>query len=97
MARPALLAPVTLGAALPALPAWRVQSGALVRTLTFDGFMPGVKALALIGPLADALDHHPDVELGFGKLVLRLSTHDAGGITALDVELASQIDRALGG
>ena len=97
MARPAPLTPLALEAALPALPAWHLHNGALVRTLTFSGFMPGVKALAIIGPLADALDHHPDVQLGFGKLVLQLRTHDAAGITALDVELAQQIDRALGG
>ena len=54
-------------------------------------FHHGVEFVVEIGRLADAMDHHPDVDLRYGSVSLRLTTHDAGGLTRLDVELARQI------
>jgi pterin-4a-carbinolamine dehydratase len=47
-----------------------------------------------VGALADAADHHPDVDLRYPSVTVRLTTHDAGGLTAKDVALARRIDAA---
>lgn len=65
-------------------------------TATFRtrSFARGVELITEIGRLADAMDHHPDVDLRYGSVTLRLTTHDADGLTHLDVELARQISDA---
>jgi len=43
-------------------------------------------------PVAERAEHHPDLEVGYGKVLVKLSTHDAGGLTELDLKLAGEID-----
>jgi 4a-hydroxytetrahydrobiopterin dehydratase len=78
-------------ASLLALPGWAREGDTLRRTFTFSGFPEAVAFVqALVAP-AEAMDHHPDVDLRYNKVTVALSTHSAGGITALDVELAGAI------
>ena len=74
-------------------PGWTLDaSGALVRALTFPDFASALAFVVRVGLAAEKKDHHPDIELGWGKARVRWTTHDAGGITSLDLELATLTD-----
>jgi 4a-hydroxytetrahydrobiopterin dehydratase len=95
MARPSKLSKEQIDQWLGAHPTWSREGEALVRTYTFADFSAALGFVVRVGLLAEKRDHHPDVELGWGRAKLRWTTHDAGGITALDAELAEGSD-ALG-
>lgn len=79
-------------ARLAALPAWRCVDGALQREFGFADFhhtMAFVNALAWI---ADREDHHPDLQLGYGRCQVRWNTHSAGGVTINDFICAAKVD-----
>lgn len=85
----------TLAAALDQLPGWEHSAGWLVRTWKTDGWRSSMLIVNAISFLAEAADHHPDVELHWGSVVVRLQTHSAGGVTIKDVELATSIERLI--
>jgi 4a-hydroxytetrahydrobiopterin dehydratase len=70
---------------------WRVLFDALHARFRTDDFATGLKLVKKIGKAADKADHHPDVDLSYGQVDVRLSSHDAGGVTERDVDLARQI------
>lgn len=70
---------------------WRLLFSALHACFRFEGFATGVRLVTRIGEVADELDHHPDLDLRFGRLRVRLSSHDVHGVTARDVRLARRI------
>jgi 4a-hydroxytetrahydrobiopterin dehydratase len=76
---------------------WQVlesgQVGSVFRTGSFD---KGVDLVVRIGALADAANHHPDVDLRYPSVTVRLSTHEVGGLTERDVALARAISAAAG-
>jgi 4a-hydroxytetrahydrobiopterin dehydratase len=84
-----------LATRLSALPGWRVDGDALVKDLAPRGFKRAIALAIEIAAQAHVVDHHPDLSLGFGRLEVRLTTHDAGGISARDVELAASIEAAV--
>lgn len=88
-----LLAAADLQAALAALPGWTVAGGELVKTFRFAGYLQGVEWVNRVAAEAERLNHHPDLHLGWRRVGVRLSTHSAGGLTRLDVELATRIER----
>jgi len=65
----------------------------LARTLKFTGFMPGVALVNRIAEVAEQEGHHPDLELTYGALTVRLRTHAADGLTRNDFVLAAKIDQ----
>lgn len=93
MAKPTALNPAEIAGRLAALPAWRLADGALERTYETDGWPTTLMLVNAIGFYAEAADHHPDLAVTWGKVVVRLWTHSAGGVTASDVELAQLIER----
>lgn len=73
---------------------WQEEDGALVRTFKTPDFLTAYNLVsALVGP-AEGLNHHPDIAFGWGYVRISLTTHDAGGITELDHQLAAAIDLA---
>lgn len=71
---------------------WREEDGALVRTFKTPDFLTAYNLVsAIVGP-AEGLNHHPDITFGWGYVRITLTTHDAGGITGLDHQLAAAID-----
>jgi 4a-hydroxytetrahydrobiopterin dehydratase len=82
-----------IGAALKSLPGWSHESGAIVKTYKFGKFAEGIAFVQRIAEAADAMDHHPDIDIRYTKIRVALSTHDAGGVTASDVKLASEVER----
>lgn len=76
---------------LVALPRWSTPDGWLHREFTTDGWRSTMLLVNAIAFLAEAANHHPDLEVHWGRVVVRLQTHSAGGITDKDLELAGQI------
>jgi 4a-hydroxytetrahydrobiopterin dehydratase len=70
---------------------WRVLFTALHARFKTVDFAAGLELVKKIGKAADKADHHPDVDLSYGQVDVRLSSHDAGGVTERDVDLARQI------
>ena len=97
MTRPPRLSPDEVSAALQALPLWSGDGEGLRRSVELPSFGDAVAAIVRIGFLAEAMDHHPDVDLRWRTLHLALVSHSAGGVTELDLELARRIDAALPG
>ena len=88
-----LLSEQTIATALKSLPQWEVRDGWLRRRFVTPGWPHTMQLVQAIGFLAEAAWHHPDLHVGYAQVVVLLQTHKAGGITALDVELAQKIDQ----
>ena len=78
---------------LSTLPSWQVESGELVRTFQFGDFLGSIAFVNQLAPLAEAKGHHQDIDIRYNRVRLGLVTHDAGGLTAKDFDLAAQIDK----
>ncbi len=91
MNRPRLTA-AELDAALTALPGWRNIDGKLHREWKFGDFRAAFAFMTKVALAAEAQDHHPEWWNSYATVRVWLWTHDAGGITAADVALASAID-----
>jgi 4a-hydroxytetrahydrobiopterin dehydratase len=81
-----------IGAALADLPDWQRDEESLVRTRRFSDFVHAIDFVEEVAAVAEELQHHPDIDIRYNKVTLRLSTHSAGGLTARDVELAARLD-----
>jgi 4a-hydroxytetrahydrobiopterin dehydratase len=68
-------------------------AGALTRTYSFDDYAAGVAFAVQVAFAAEARDHHPDLHIGWRRVQVAWSTHDAGGITPLDTEMAERTDQ----
>jgi len=91
---PARLSDLEIQRALGGLPGWSRRGDVLTKTFTFPRFMDGIDFVTRIAKLADAADHHPDIDIRYTKVTCTLSTHDAGGITTKDLDLAKEIEGA---
>ena len=81
-----------LSAELSALDGWTIEVNMLKKRLKFANFAESLAFVNSVGALAEAADHHPDITFGWGYTELALTTHDRGGITDVDIALASKID-----
>jgi 4a-hydroxytetrahydrobiopterin dehydratase len=86
-----------IAAALATLPGWSREGDAIVRRFTFKAFAEGIRFVDRVAVLADAADHHPDIDIRWTTVTMALSTHSVGGITAKDAALAARIDEAARG
>lgn len=77
---------------LKSLPEWQHSDGRLRREFATGNFLAGVELVNKITPLAEELNHHPDIHLTYPKVVVEIFTHDVGGITEFDFALAERID-----
>ena len=80
---------------LTSLPDWNIQGGELVRTFSFKDFRASLAFVNHVGELAESAGHHPDIDIRYNKVRLGLVTHDAGGITAKDVEMAGRLSQSV--
>jgi 4a-hydroxytetrahydrobiopterin dehydratase len=78
---------------LRTLSGWGVHEGQLIRTFAFAGFIDGIRFVDRVAELAEAAGHHPDIDIRYNKITIRLSTHDAGGITEKDFTLARGMNK----
>jgi 4a-hydroxytetrahydrobiopterin dehydratase len=88
----ALLDDSQIEAQLAELPGWQRAGAAIEKTFERGDFVGSVKFVdALVEP-AEAMGHHPDLEISWDKVTVTLSTHSEGGVTSADFELAGKID-----
>lgn len=86
-----LLAHAEIEQALRDLPGWTFEAGALRRVFRFADFRAAFAFMTGVALAAEAVDHHPDWSNSHGSVDVRLSTHSAGGVTEVDVQLAREI------
>jgi len=77
---------------LNSLPSWRREGNEITRTFTFPDFRASLAFVNKTGDLAEAAAHHPDIDIRYNKVRLALTTHDAGGLSAKDFDLAAKIN-----
>ncbi|MHC4975637.1 MAG: 4a-hydroxytetrahydrobiopterin dehydratase [Planctomycetota bacterium] len=77
---------------LQTLSDWSEIQGSIQRTYQLSDFKESIAFVDKVATLAEERDHHPDILIRYNKVTLTLSTHDAGGITEKDFELATQCD-----
>ncbi len=78
---------------LSALAGWSLtEAGEITRTFELPSFPQALLFVNTVGWLAEAANHHPDIVIRYRRVTLTLSTHDAGGLTTKDFDLAAQID-----
>lgn len=80
---------------LHSLPDWEIVSGELVKTFQFKDFLEALSFVNRVGESAESAGHHPDIDIRYNKVRLALVTHDAGGLTAKDFELASKAEKLI--
>ncbi len=71
---------------------WKTENGNLKKHFEFKNFAESLAFINRVGALAEKLDHHPDILFGWGYAEFFITTHDAGGITQRDFELARAIE-----
>jgi 4a-hydroxytetrahydrobiopterin dehydratase len=91
------LGPAELEAALQSLPGWSLREGRLHRELVFRDFSEAFGFMTRVALEAERRNHHPDWSNVWNRVVIDLWTHDAGGITQNDVELATRIQSLAAG
>jgi len=73
-------------------PAWTEQGDTISRTFTFEDFAEAMGFVTRVGVAAERAFHHPDIDIRWNKVTLSLTSHDVGGLTERDIELAARID-----
>ena len=71
---------------------WQRVDSVLVRAIRFKSFTDAVEFVAAIAPVAESINHHPDIDVRWRTVNLRVQTHSAGGLTEFDFELARRLD-----
>jgi 4a-hydroxytetrahydrobiopterin dehydratase len=88
---PQLLPDPAIAEALTSLQ-WKREGDELEKTVTLKDFAAALAYVNEVGALAEAHNHHPDIAISWNKVTLHLSTHSAGGLTQLDLDLARAVD-----
>jgi len=83
------------GLHLKAIPDWSKRGQTIHRTFKFEGFLKSMDFVNRIARKAQKINHHPDIDIRFNKVMLKLTTHDEGGLTEKDFSLARQCDEIL--
>ena len=89
----ARLTPKQIKESLPAVPKWKKRGSEITRTYEFKDFPAAIKFVNSVAKVAEKAWHHPDIDIRWNKVTLTLSTHDEGGLTQKDFELAARFDR----
>lgn len=81
-----------IATALTKLEGWSIEDGNLTKTFVFDRYPDGPDFAVKVGQIAEELNHHPDIHIGYRKVRVAVHTHDVGGLSPYDFELAKRID-----
>lgn len=71
---------------------WRHEGDEIVRTFEFGDYLHGVNFAQMVGEIAQSQFHHPEITIRFKEVDIRLTTHDEGGVTDADLEMAELIE-----
>lgn len=80
---------------IQSLEGWKRKGRFITKEFKFEEFMDGIRFVDGIARVAERLDHHPDIHIRWTTVRLEIQTHEVGGITQLDLNLASEIERNL--
>jgi 4a-hydroxytetrahydrobiopterin dehydratase len=97
MSRPSRLSEAEVTAKLTGLAGWSRAGETITKTFTFAGFPEAVAFVTRLVEPAERLEHHPDIDLRYNRVIASLSTHDQGGLTAFDFTLAAEMEKAAQG
>jgi len=81
-----------IAAALGELEGWTDSAGKIEKLFGFENYLDGVAFASAVGFLAETLDHHPDIEIGWRKVRIAMNTHAVEGLSPYDFELARRIE-----
>ena len=81
-----------MGEALSGLAGWEREGEAIVKTFQFEWFTPGMGFVTQVALLAERFDHHPDIDIRYKTVRILLTSHDSGGVTERDANLAKEIE-----
>ena len=81
---------------LAGLSGWKIEAGELDKTFQFKDFRASLHFVNGVGELAEQAGHHPDIDIRYNRVRLALTTHDAGGLTQKDFQMARRIDSLAG-
>lgn len=90
-----LLEPDRLRSALATRPGWSGDSSRISRTVEFASFPEAIAVVDRVAVVAEARDHHPDIDIRWRRLTFHCTTHSVGGVTDRDLALAEEIDRVV--
>lgn len=86
------LSPGEISEKIKTLSGWQLADNAIKKQCVFESFMPAIEFVNRVAKLAEEADHHPNITINYRRVTMVLSTHSAGGLTAMDFELAKKID-----
>ena len=87
-----LIDPEELEGLLKKLPEWDLENNSIVRMMEFDEFMEAIDFVNAVAEIAEEAGHHPDIDIRWCTITVRLTTHDVGGLTEADLDVAKKID-----
>jgi len=80
---------------LDKLPGWVSIGETIHKEVTFDSYMAGIDFINRLADIAEKENHHPDLTVGWCKVVVSFSTHDAGGVTVKDIAMAKEVEKLI--
>ena len=89
----AVLSPTAVNQKLANLNHWKLEGAEIVRHLEFPTFPAAIRFVNQVAEKAEAANHHPDIDIRYNRVRLALLSHDAGGLTESDFNLAAAIDK----
>jgi 4a-hydroxytetrahydrobiopterin dehydratase len=89
------LSPGEISAQLSLVSGWSAEGGKLTREFKFKNFIEAFGFMSRVALIAEGMNHHPEWSNVWNKVVLELTTHDAGGISPLDFEFAEKVNKLL--
>lgn len=93
-----LMDPAAVSQALEGLPGWSAEGNrTLHRQFSFPDHITAMGFVTRVAMVAETMDHHPDLRIVYNRVDITLSTHDTGGVTARDIELATKIEKYAAG
>jgi len=91
-----VLSDIEIQRELGALPGWTRKGNEITKTFTFNGFPAAITFVQALVPLAEGMNHHPDLDIRYNRVIVRLSSHDSGGVTGRDIRFAKQLTELSG-
>jgi len=89
---PSTLAHDSVQSLMKKVPEWEHKQDLIERVFEFDDYMSGMDFVNAVAEIAESANHHPDISIGYAKVTVLLTTHDKGGLTESDFEIAARID-----
>lgn len=89
-----LLSDIVIHRGLASLPGWSRKGDTITKTYQFKTFPAAISFINRVAEAAETADHHPDIDIRFTKVTCSLSTHDSGGVTQSDLDMAGEIEFA---